>query len=79
MRACLGEVHDTTTRMVDSTRPPERADGKGPLDSVRALTWEAGGEVQYPEFMVYKNAQVMPQFLIRYKHGCGCKCTHCDP
>ena len=79
MRACLGEVHETKAAMRSATRPPERPDGKGPLDSVRALTRPSGGSVDYPEFMVYKSGQVLPEYLIRYKHQSDCKCTHCDP
>jgi len=79
MRACLGEVHETKVPMGAATRPPERPDGKGPLDSVRALTRASGGSVDYPEFMVYKSGQVLPEYLIRYKHQSDCKCTHCDP
>lgn len=79
MRACLGECHETRAPMREATRPPERADGKGPLDSVRALTQGVGGCVEHPEFMVYKSTQVLPMYLIRYRHRDGCRCTHCDP
>ena len=61
MRTCLGEVHETSVAMKTATRPPERPDGRGPLDSVRALTRASGGCVDHPEFMVYKNNQVLPE------------------
>ena len=78
MRTCLGEIHRTKAGMEDATRPPERADERGPLNSVQAVPQSAGGCVEYPEFIVYKDAQVLPEYLIRYSHGQGCKCSHCD-
>ena len=79
LRACLGEAHDTRVAMQRATRPPERPDGRGPLDSVRALTREQGGCVDHPEYMVYESGQVLPQYLVRYRHRTGCKCSHCGP
>ena len=78
IRACLGEVHETRVAMNTAKRPPERTDNRGPLDSVRAMTLSDGGVVEHPEFIVYKDGQVVPEYLITYKHKAGCKCTHCD-
>ena len=78
MRACLGEVHETKVSMRSAKRPPERDDGKGPKDSVRAVTKAAGGAVEHPEFIVFKDSQVLPEYLITYRHAAGCKCTHCS-
>ena len=77
MRACLGEVHETKVAMPEARRPPDRPDGRGPLDSVRALTVAEGGAVEHPEFIVYKDSQVLPEYLITYRHKPGCRCTHC--
>ena len=77
MRACLGEVHESKVALTTATRAPERADKKGPLDSVRAMTLADGGAVEHPEYIVYKDAQVLPEYVITYKHKGGCKCTHC--
>ena len=77
MRACLGEVHETKVAMQTVTRAPERADQKGPLDSVRAIVIADGGAVEHPEFIVYKDNQVLPEYLMTYKHRQSCKCTHC--
>jgi len=57
--------------------PPERPDGRGPLNSVAALTLQQGGVVEHPEYMVYKDSQCLPVFAIWYKHGARCGCTHC--
>ena len=82
MRACLGEVHETKVAMPTAKRPPDRTDGKGPLDSVRALTLADGVNdavaVEHPEYIVYNNAQVLPEYMITYKHAASCRCTHCS-
>ena len=77
VRACLGEVHQATRANRVMMRPPERPDGRGPLDSVLALTQTEGGVVEHREYVVYKEAQLLPQFVIWYKHEPGCACTHC--
>ena len=32
MRACLGEAHETYETMHEAKRPPERQDGRGPVE-----------------------------------------------
>lgn len=80
MRACLGEVFETLVPMQTTVRAP--ADH----DSVRALTgthWRHNqpviGTVEHPEFIVYKSEQLLPEYLITYRHRDECKCTHCAP
>ena len=77
VRACLGEAHLAKQAMPQALMPPERPDGRGPLNSVLALTHEQGGVVEHPEYMVYKDSQCLPMFAIWYKHGAACGCTHC--
>jgi len=77
VRACLGEAHLQKTECRDILKPPERADKRGPLSSVVAATVAQGGCVEYPEYIVYKDSQTLPQFAIYYKHTAACKCTHC--
>ena len=71
-------MHETKIAMQTATRAPERTDQKGPLDSVRAIPLADGGAVEHPEFIVYQNSQVLPEYLLTYKHQGGCKCTHCS-
>ena len=61
VRAALGEAHRTKVPMRNANKPPDRSDGRGPLNSVVALTQAAGGCVEHPEFIVYKEAQTLPQ------------------
>ena len=35
---------------------------------MRALTVAEGGAVEHPEFIVYKDSQVLPEYLITYTH-----------
>jgi hypothetical protein len=42
-------------------KPPDRPDGRGPLNSVVALTQAEGGCVEHPEFIVYQEAQTLPE------------------
>ena len=77
VRACLGEAHLAKKAMPQALMPPERPDGRGPLNSVLALTQGQGGVVEHPEYMVYKDSQCLPMFAIWYKHGAACGCTHC--
>ena len=60
VRTCLGEAHMASQASKKMLRPPERADGRGPLSSVVALTLREGGVVEHPEFIVYKETQVGP-------------------
>eukprot|EP00929_Paragymnodinium_shiwhaense_P032944 TRINITY_DN18193_c0_g1_i1.p1 TRINITY_DN18193_c0_g1~~TRINITY_DN18193_c0_g1_i1.p1 ORF type:complete len:535 (+),score=48.48 TRINITY_DN18193_c0_g1_i1:100-1704(+) len=77
VRACLGEPFFATEAMPQVTKPPERADDRGPLTSVIAKTLQEGGCVEYPEFIVYEKAKVLPQYAIWYRHQIDCFCTHC--
>lgn len=76
-RVCLGEGSMTKEPCPSATRPPERADGRGPLNSIVAVTQANGGCVEHPEFIVFKEAQALPEFAIWYKHRAGCQCTLC--
>ena len=44
---------------------------------VRAMTLTDGGVVEFPEFVVYSNAALLPEYLVTYTHAPSCKCTHC--
>lgn len=84
VRAALGEVHFEKNETPDRKRevsqwrkPPERADGRGALSSVVAVTQAHGGAVDHPEFIVYEKNQTLAQFAIWYRHSRDCFCTHC--
>ena len=77
VRACLGETHWAEQPMRGAMRPPDRPDGRGPLNSISAVTIVDGGCVEYPEFIAFDKGQTLPQFAIWYKHAPLCKCTHC--
>jgi len=76
-RVCLGEASVATTPCQQATRPPERVDGRGPLNSIVAATTSAGGCVEHPEFIVFKEAQALPEYAVWYRHEADCDCTHC--
>ena len=60
------------------TVPPPRTSGNpGRLNSVVGLTAAAGGRLEHPEYIVYKEAQALPEYAIWYRHGVACACTHC--
>ena len=48
-RVALGEAHQAKEACPSATRPPERRDGRGPLNSIVAVTQGNGGCVEYPE------------------------------
>ena len=49
-----------------------------PFDSVAALrTDQGGGVVEHSEYIVYKDSQCLPEYVIWYKHASACRCTHC--
>ena len=76
-RVCLGEASIATRPCREATRPPEREDGRGPLNSIVAATMSEGGCVESPEFIVFKEAQALPEYAVWYRHEAGCHCTHC--
>ena len=41
------------------------------------MTLGEGGVVEFPELVVYNNAQLLPEYLVTYRHDPACKCTHC--
>jgi ubiquitin C len=78
VRACLGEPHLADEGDPNMTIPPERDDGRGPLNSLVALTKGAeGGSVEHREYVVYKETQALPQYAVWYVHDDTCRCTHC--
>jgi len=77
VRACLGEAHLALEACPDLLKPPERDDGRGPLNSVVAETSQRGGAVEHPEYVVYKETQALPEYAIWYRHLDECRCTHC--
>ena len=77
VRACLGEPFKAPRANPQMLKPPEWPDGRGPLNSVVGLTQANGGVLEHPEFVVYKEAQTLPEFAIWYRHIGSCRCTHC--
>ena len=77
VRAALGEPARLKAADQGLLKPPERPDGRGPLSSVVGLTRAAGGVLEYPEYIVYKDTHTLPQYAIWYKHAQGCRCTNC--
>lgn len=51
-RVCLGEAALAKEACPDVTRPPERPDNRGPLNSIVAVPQVGGGCVEHPEFIV---------------------------
>ena len=76
-RVCLGEASIATTPCQDINRPPERPDARGPFNSIVAATQRDGGCVEHPEFIVFKEAQALPEYAVWYQHEADCSCTHC--
>jgi hypothetical protein len=77
VRACLGESHLAKQASPKMVKPPERNDGRGPLNSVVGLTHEQGGVLDHPEMIVYRESQALPEYMIWYRHQPTCLCTHC--
>ena len=48
-RVALGEAHMARAPCQTATRPPERPDGRGPLNSIVGVTQANGGCVEHPE------------------------------
>jgi hypothetical protein len=71
-RVCLGEGSIASRPCWEAIRPPEREDGRGPLNSTVAATTREGGCVEHPEFIVFKEAQALPEYAVWYRHGAGC-------
>jgi hypothetical protein len=74
MRTLLGKPCYASEPMKKIKRAPDSP--FGPCDSVIASVKPAGC-VEYPECIVYKDSQVLPEFAIYYRHASGCACTHC--
>ena len=78
VRTCLGEPYKAARGDPAMTAPPARTDGNmGRLNSVVGLTQAAGGRLQHPEYIVYKEAQALPEYAVWYRHAVQCACTHC--
>jgi large subunit ribosomal protein L40e len=76
-RVCLGATHVTRVSMPTATMPPDRQDGKAPLDSVTAEKATQGGAVDLREYVVYTASQALPEYRIWYKHDQRCECARC--
>merc|ERR1712232_372752 len=76
-RVCLGEAFVANEPTPTRKRPPERRNGRGPLNSIVAATRADGGCVEHAECVIFERAQALPQFAIWYKHSLECQCTHC--
>ena len=77
VRVCLGEPHRADQKDHTIKLPPDRADSRGPKNSVIGLVEAEGGPLKFREYVVYKETQSLPQFAIWYRHSEGCQCTHC--
>jgi len=75
-RVALGEVHRAPHYTQSLRRPPSNTEGV-PFDSVLGLPSSSGGVLDFPELVVYKANQVIPQFVICYRHKIGCRCRTC--
>lgn len=75
-RVALGEVFEMFEADSSLRRPPV-----GPnevrCDSVLGVPRQRGGVVDYDEFVIYKQAQAAPQFIVDYKHTECCTCRSC--
>jgi len=74
-RVALGEIYEAWY-FEKYRRPPQKANGSG-YDSVLGVPRVRGGPVDYDEFIVYRIAQAVPQYIIRYEHEEWCACRTC--
>lgn len=75
-RVALGEAHEMRTADPGLRRPPIGADGVR-SESVLGVPRGRGGVVDYDEFVIYKPAQAMAQFVVKYEHVETCACRTC--
>eukprot|EP00931_Biecheleriopsis_adriatica_P064881 TRINITY_DN39559_c0_g1_i1.p1 TRINITY_DN39559_c0_g1~~TRINITY_DN39559_c0_g1_i1.p1 ORF type:complete len:584 (+),score=82.36 TRINITY_DN39559_c0_g1_i1:29-1753(+) len=75
-RVALGEVHELRTADSSLRRPPTGPDDVR-CDSVLGVPRGRGGCVDYDEFVIYKQSQATPQFIVDYKHMDNCNCRAC--
>eukprot|EP00439_Symbiodinium_sp_Y106_P045945 s2069_g5.t2 len=72
-RVALGEISELRDADASLRRPPcSTADVR--CDSVLGVPRARGGCVDYDEFVIYKQAQATPQFIVDYKHIDCCTC-----
>ena len=74
--AMVAEVERVAKSRPDAQKPSDRECGRA-HDSVQALTIDEGGIVEHPKFVMSKEANALPHFLINYQHRETCLCTHC--
>ncbi|CAE7806991.1 SBE2.1 [Symbiodinium sp. CCMP2592] len=75
-RVALGEISELRDADASLRRPPcSTADVR--CDSVLGVPRARGGCVDYDEFVIYKQAQATPQFIVDYKHIDCCTCRSC--
>jgi len=79
VRAALGAPYRLTAPNPEMTVPPPHPVDGAPYDSVFAPgIQESGvGGVDWPEAIVSRDSQLLPAFLVDYKHMNSCTCSEC--
>lgn len=93
VRVILGETHvvDSTNYNAATLpaaqqwfQPPYRTQKlfghEQPADSVTVpfnAQWQAAGGLDHPEYVVYEPGQLLPEFIIYYRHRPTCQCAQC--
>ncbi|CAE7405558.1 Tnks [Symbiodinium sp. CCMP2456] len=75
-RVALGEISELRDADASLRRPP-CSTAEVRCDSVLGVPRARGGCVDYDEFVIYKQAQATPQFIVDYKHLDCCTCRSC--
>lgn len=75
-RVALGEIYEARESDRNLRRPPIAPDGHR-YDSVLGVPRSRGGCVDHDEFITYKAAQAVLQYMVLYQHKDSCACRTC--
>lgn len=70
-RVLLGNSYATKEKMPKQHRAPDEH------HSVQAIARSEGGCVDHQEYIVYKEQQALPLYVLRYRHAQTCACALC--
>jgi hypothetical protein len=78
VRVLMGNYYTAKTGMKKITTPPDQTTGERlAFDSVYGATRHEGGAVDHPEIIIYKDTQLLPLYMVKYRHEIGCPCALC--
>ena len=76
-RVVAGEAYRAKEPCTTRTCPPDNPIDGNQFDSVYGVPRLAGGSVDWPELVVFRDTRILPMYIVNYSHARECVCRTC--